>query len=68
MQNMHAMKQLLDIKQLSRQLGRPIRQIRGFVQGRKIPFLKLGHRSLLFDATKVEKALAKYEIREIGAK
>jgi len=62
------MKKLLDIFELSKEKGRPVRQLRGFVQQRKISFLRMGHRTLLFDPEKVEKALAKYEIREVGAK
>lgn len=62
------MKRLLDIKELSGQLGRPVRQIRSFAQARKIPYMKLGHRSLLFDPEKVVKALARFEVEAVTAK
>ena len=62
------MKRLLDTSELALELGRPIRQIRTFVQTRKIPFLRVGHRSLLFDLGKVEKALQRFEIPAVGDK
>ena len=62
------MAKLLNIFELAEEKGRPVRQIRGWVEEKKIPFLKLGHRTLLFDPVKVEKALARFEIKEIDAK
>jgi len=62
------MTKLLDIFELSKASERPVRQLRSLVQARKIPYLKLGHRTLLFDPEKVEKALQRFEIREVGAK
>jgi hypothetical protein len=59
---------LLDIFQLSKAKGRPVRQLRTLVAARKIPCLKLGHRTMLFDPEKVDQALARFEIKEIGAK
>jgi hypothetical protein len=61
------MSKLLDIFELSKAKGRPVRQIRGFVAAHIIPYLKLGHRTLLFDPQKVEKALARFEVKEVGA-
>jgi hypothetical protein len=62
------MTKLLNIFELSKAKGRPVRQIRTFVEQRKIPYLKVGHRTLLFDPEKVERALARFEIKEVGAK
>ena len=62
------MSKLLDIFQLSETTTRPVRQLRSLVQARKIPYLKIGHRTLLFDPVKVEKALARFEIPAVNAK
>ena len=62
------MSKLLDIFELSEAKGRPVRQLRTFVQEKKIPYLKIGHRTLLFDPEKVEKALQRFEIPAVSAK
>ena len=62
------MSKLLDIFQLSEEKGRSVRQLRGFVAAKKIPYLKIGHRTLLFDPEKVEKALQRFEIPAVDAK
>ena len=62
------MSKLTDIHGLSEQSGLPIRKLRSFVAARKIPFLKCGHRTLLFDVEKVNKALARFEVPAVGAK
>jgi hypothetical protein len=33
---------------------------------RKIPYVKIGHRTVLFEVDKVRDALAKFEIKAIG--
>jgi hypothetical protein len=65
---MHVMKKLFDIFQLAEAKGRSVRQLRSFVAGGKIPYFKMGHRTLLFDPEKVEKALAAFEVKAISAK
>ena len=62
------MSKLLDIRGLSEQSGIPIRTLRSFVAGRKISFLKCGHRTLLFDPEKVKKDLARFEVQAAGTK
>jgi hypothetical protein len=62
------MKRLLDTNELALELNRPFRQIRSFVAAKKIPVLKIGWRTNLFDPEKVIKALARFEIKEIDAK
>jgi len=60
---------LLDIKGLSECLGAdafPVRMIRSLKDAGKIPYLKLGHRTLRFNAEKVLKALERFEVREVG--
>jgi hypothetical protein len=61
------MKRLLDTNQLAAELNRPVRQIRSLVQAKKIPVLKIGWRTNLFDPDKVIKALARFEIKETDA-
>ena len=57
------MSQLLDVKNLSAESGLPVRTIRTLMHRRVIPFIKIGHRSCLFDAEKVRKALERFEVR-----
>jgi hypothetical protein len=61
-----SMAKLLDIFQLSEATTRPVRQLRSFVAAKKIPYLKLGHRTMLFDPAKVEKALLRFEVKAAG--
>jgi hypothetical protein len=62
------MSKLLDIFELSEATLRPVRQLRTFVQAKKIPYLKVGYRTLLFDPVKVEKALQRFEIPAVNPK
>jgi hypothetical protein len=62
------MKRLLNTNELAAELNRPVRQIRSFVAAKKIPVLKIGWRTNLFDPDKVIKALARFEIKEVDAK
>jgi hypothetical protein len=62
------MKRLLDTNQLALELNRPVRQIRSLVQAKKIPVLKIGWRTNLFDPEKVIKALQGFEIPAVTAK
>jgi len=57
---------LVDAKGLSEQTGLPERTIRSMVQSRKIPCLKLGHRTLRFDPSRVRQALQKFEVKAVG--
>jgi excisionase family DNA binding protein len=59
---------LVDVKGLSEQTGLPERTIRSMVHDRKIPCLKLGHRTLRFDPPKVRQALQKFEISAIASR
>jgi len=62
------MRKLISIKKLSDETEIPVRTLRSFVTGRKIPFLKCGHRTILFDRQKVEAALEAFEVEAVGAK
>jgi hypothetical protein len=62
------MKKLVDIRGLSEGNGIPVRRLRSLWSSRKIPGLKIGHKTLLFDPEKVDKALARFEIPAVGAK
>ena len=59
---------LTDIHGLSDKRGIPVRRLRTFIAARKIPYLKIGHRTMLFDLEKVDKALARFEVPAVGAK
>ena len=60
------MARLLNIFELAEEKGRSVREFRSLVQGKKIPYLKLGHHTILFDLQKVEKALAAYEVKAVS--
>lgn len=62
------MSKLVNIFELSELTGVPVRSWRTLIQKRAVPYLKIGHRSILFDVEKVEQALAKFEVREVGTK
>jgi hypothetical protein len=62
------MKRLLDTNQLALELNRPVRQIRSLVHAKKIPVLKIGWRTNLFDPDAVIKALARFEIKAVDQK
>ena len=57
---------LVNIGALSEHNGVPVRTLRTFMASRKIPFLKCGHRTILFDPDKVDKALQRFEVQEVG--
>ena len=56
----------MNITTLSKELGPPVRTLRTLIQDRKIPFIKAGHRTLLFDPQKVRAALEKFEVNPAG--
>ena len=59
---------LVNIAGLSEHKGIPVRTLRTLVATRKIPYLKLGHRLLFFDPQKVDEALQRFEVQEVGAR
>jgi hypothetical protein len=62
------MSKLLNIFELAKVKGRTVREFRTLQQKGIIPYLKLGHRTCLYDLEKVDKALAAYEIKAVATK
>jgi excisionase family DNA binding protein len=52
--------------ELAERLGSTKRGVEEMMRRRKIPFLKLGHRTVRFDWGAVEKAVARLEHRAVG--
>jgi hypothetical protein len=59
-------RKLVNITELSEHNGVPVRTLRTFMATRKIPFLKCGHRTILFDLERVDNALKRFEVQEVG--
>lgn len=56
-------------EELRSRLGLPsTRMVDDLMRKRKIPFVKLGHKTVRFQWSKVTAALAKLEIHEVGRK
>ena len=53
----------LNKKQLAARIGVGVRCLDAIVASGKIPFMKLGHKTLRFYWPKVEAALAKFEVK-----
>ncbi|HSS16475.1 MAG TPA: hypothetical protein VLQ29_05795 [Candidatus Dormibacteraeota bacterium] len=53
-------------KQLSEASNVPIRTLRTLTQRGIIPFIKAGHRTILFSPRKVEAALQRRTVKEVG--
>jgi excisionase family DNA binding protein len=60
------MAKLVNSKQLAAELGQSPRTIRSWIAARKIPFLKVGHRTMLFSPEKVRAALEKFEVKAVA--
>jgi hypothetical protein len=58
--------ELLDKKELSARLHTGVRGVEELIKRKKIPVLRLGHRTVRFDWPKVVAALAKLEVKEVG--
>ena len=61
-------RKLVNIAGLSERRGIPIRTVRSLMAARKIPFLKVGHRTIFFDLEEVDRALQRFEVQEVGAR
>ena len=57
---------LVNISSLSESTGIAVRTLRTFMAARKIPFLKCGHGTILFDPEKVDKALERFEVKAVS--
>jgi excisionase family DNA binding protein len=60
------LEKLLTYSELSAQTGIPIRSLRTLVHNGVLPSLRFGHRTIKFAPSKVEKAIAKREVREVA--
>ena len=59
---------LIDKKELRRRLNLPsVRMVEELMRKRKIPYLRLGHRTIRFSWSKVLEAISKFERRAIGS-
>ena len=59
-----ASQRFIDKEQLREKLNLPsTRGVDELMQTKRIPFLRLGHRTVRFDWPKVEKALARFEVK-----
>ena len=56
---------LLNDQQVADALGLAVSAIRRLRYERKIPFIRLGHRSVIMDLPKVRAALDKLEVKEV---
>jgi excisionase family DNA binding protein len=61
------MEPLLSYDQMAAELGIPVRTLREWVYAGVLPYLKLGHRTVKFQRSRVLKALAAREVKEVGA-
>ncbi len=61
-------KQLLSKRELAAVLGISERTIENWLAEKRIPRLKLSARLTRFSLPKVEAALARYEVKEVGAR
>jgi excisionase family DNA binding protein len=59
------MERLLDYHGLSELTGLPVRTLRTLTYRGTIPHVRLGHRLVRFVPSKVAKALAKREVKEV---
>ena len=60
---------LLTKEEVARRLGLPsTRMVDALMRQRKIPYLKLGYRTVRFDWKRVIAAIEKLELREVGRK
>ncbi len=57
---------LVDYQGLAAVTGQPVRRLRTLAGTRKIPLIKLGHRTVLFQPSKVMAALERFEIKAVG--
>jgi excisionase family DNA binding protein len=61
-------KRLLSKQELALTLGVSPRTLDNWIAQRRIPFLRLSARLIKFSLARVEVALARYEVREIGGR
>lgn len=60
------MEKLITIKPLSEQKGIPVRTIRTMMRQRKLPYIRAGYRTVLFDLDEVTAALERLKVKAVG--
>lgn len=60
------MEPLLNYQQLAAELGVPVRSLRELVYKGVVPHLRLGHRTVKFQRSAVERALKRRVVKEVG--
>jgi hypothetical protein len=58
-------KSLVDDEVVAKALQIPVVQVGKLRRARKIPFVRLGHRTIRFDLAQVMKAVQRFEIKEV---
>jgi hypothetical protein len=58
-------KSLVDDEVVAKALQIPVVQVGNLRRARKIPFVRLGHRTIRFDLAQVMKAVQRFEIKEV---
>jgi hypothetical protein len=61
----HMPKQLLDYSEMAAELSVPERRLRYWVTKGIVPCLRIGHRTVFFQPSKVFAALEKFEVKEV---
>ena len=61
----HLMEKLLNYSQLSAATGLRVRTLRHLAASGVIPHIRAGHKLVLFQASRVEQALKRREVREV---
>ena len=56
---------LLTYPQMADELGVPVRTLRSLVYKGIVPHIRLGHRLVFFQPSRVAKAIAKREVKEV---
>lgn len=57
---------LLNYEQAAGELGIPVRSLRDLVYKGIVPHLRLGHRTVKFRRSEIERALKKRAVKEVG--
>jgi len=57
----------MNTKELAQVLGLSVRGVESLRKNRRIPAIKLGHRTYRYDVEAVQRALERFTVREVGA-
>jgi excisionase family DNA binding protein len=62
---LHMLEPLLSYEQMASELNVPVRSLRELVRKGVIPHLRLGHRTVKFQRSKVDRALQRREVKAV---